>query len=174
MAGKGLIMTIEQHGNDIQITQLAPQPVVSIRATVQVAALGEAMDDRLQALSAYLQQRGVEPAGPPYVRYHTFGETETDLETGIPVTEPVAGAGHIGGGALPGGPAITVWHLGGHDTLGDAYARLGGGVTAAGRAPCGAAWEVYYWIDPAQYNGTADWPDPSTWRTQLVQPINDS
>ncbi len=88
--------------------------------------MGEAMDDRLRALSAYLQQRGVQPAGAPFVRYHTFGETETDLETGIPVAEPVAGEGRIVSGVLPGGPAISTQHIGLHDRLGDAYACIDG------------------------------------------------
>ncbi len=167
-------MATEQHGTDVEMRQLEPQPVVSIRASVPITQLGEVMDDRLRALSRYLQQRGVQPAGPPFVRYHTFGETETDLETGIPVMEPVVGEGRIMSGVLPGGPAIATWHLGAHDTLGDAYARLGAGVKASGREPRGAAWEVYYWIDPAQYNGAANWPEPSAWRTQLVQPINES
>lgn len=164
-------MTTEQHGNDVEIQQRAPQSVVSIRATVTINQLGEAMDDRLRALSDYLQQRGVQPAGPPFVRYHTFGETETDLETGIPVSESVASEGRIISGALPAGPAIATWHIGAHDTLGDAYARIHAWLHEYGREPDGAAWEVYSWIDPNQYCGTATWPDPTTWRTQLIQPI---
>ena len=117
-------MAAEQHGDDIEILQLEPQPVFSIRAAVRVVDLVEAMDDRTRALSGYLQQRGAAPAGPPFVRYHTFGETETDLEFGIPMVEPIAGEGRIAAGELPGGTAVTTWHIGPHDTLADAYARL--------------------------------------------------
>ncbi len=168
------MMAAEQHGNDVEIQQLDPQPVVSIRATVRIVDLAAAMDDRLTALSGYLQQRGAQPAGPPFVRYHTFGETETDLEFGIPVGEPVAGEGRIASGALPGGPTVTTWHIGPHDTLRDAYARLDAWLKAHGREPAGAAWEVYYWLDPSQYRGPATLPDPSPWRTQLIQPIKES
>ena len=118
------MMAAEQHGDDVEIQQREPQPVVSIRATVRIVDLVEAMDDRLRALSGYLQQRGAQPAGPPFVRYHTFGETETDVEFGIPVGEPNAGEGRIAGGELPGGRAVTTWHIGPHDTQGDAYACL--------------------------------------------------
>ncbi len=168
------MMAAEQHGTGVELQQLEPQPVLSIRATARVADLAAVMDERLQALAGYLQQRGAPPAGPPFVRYHTFGETETDLELGIPVVAPVAGEGRIAGGELPGGPAITTWHIGPHNTLGDAYARLDAWLQAHGRERDGAAWEVYYWIDLSQYRGAASLPDSSSWRTQLIQPIKES
>ena len=40
-----------------------------------------------------------------------------------------------------------------------------------GGRPAGPGWEVYHWIDLNQEPEPAAWPDPSTWRTQLVQPI---
>jgi effector-binding domain-containing protein len=164
-------MAAEQSGTDVALQDLKPQPVVSIRGTVRVADLGAAMGDRLAALSSYLHQRGAQPVGPPYVRYYTFGETETDMETGIPVVEPVAGEGRIAGGMRPGGPAIATWHIGAHDRLGDAYARLHAWLADHGRAADGAAWEEYHWIDPSQTGATASVQDPARWRTQLVQPI---
>lgn len=163
-------MSTQQHG-DVTIQQLEPQPVVSIRATVPIAELGQHHDDRLRALAGFLEQRGVRPAGPPFVRYHTFGDGETDLEVGIPVGTAVAGEGRIAAAELPGGPAVTTWHIGAHDTLGDAYARMQVWLSEHGREPDGAAWEVYGWIDPARYDGPATWPDPASWRTQLIQPI---
>jgi effector-binding domain-containing protein len=162
-------MNVEENGK-VEVEQLAPQPVLSIRATVGIVQLGEAMGDRLQALGEYLRQRGAQPAGPPFVRYHTFGESETDLETGVPVAAPIAGEGRIASGELPGGPAASTWHFGPHDKLGDAYGRIAAWLEEHGRERDGAAWEVYYWIDMSQYFDTSAW-DPSTWRTQLVQPI---
>ena len=168
---KVLLMAAEQHGNDVKMEQLEPQPVLSIRATVQIVDLAQAQDDRLRALSRYLQQSGAQLAGPPFVRYHTFTQTETDLELGVPVAEPVDGEGRIAAGELAGGPAITTWHIGAHDTLAEAYARLQAWLNEHSREPAGAAWEVYYWIDPKQYRGPESWPNPSSWRTQLIQPI---
>jgi hypothetical protein len=79
---------------------------LSIRATVQIVDLAQAQDDRLRALSSYLRQCGAQLAGPPFVRYHTFTQTETDVELGIPVVAPIAGEGRIAAGELGGGPAI--------------------------------------------------------------------
>ncbi len=164
-------MAAQQHGNDVEMKQLEPQPVLSIRATVQIVDLAQAQDDRIRALSSYLQQSGAQLAGPPFVRYHTFTETETDLELGIPMVAPIAGEGRIAASSLAGGPAIITWHIGPHDTLAEAYARMQAWLNEHGREPDGAPWEIYYWIDPKQYRGPATWPDPSSWRTQLVQPI---
>jgi|Tabmets5t2r1_1033131.scaffolds.fasta_scaffold07870_2 hypothetical protein len=50
-----------------------------------------------------MQARGVAPAGPPLGRYHTFGQTETDVEVGIPVVDPTAGESRIATGELFGG-----------------------------------------------------------------------
>ena len=165
------MMDTEEHGNDVEVQQLEPQPVVSIRATFPIVELAQHQGDRLRALSDYLRQQGVQPAGPPFVRYHTFGETETDCELGVPVVEPVAGKGRIAGGELPGGPAVTTSHIGPHDMLGAAYARINAWLKAHSREPSGAAWEVYYWLDPNQDRGPAIEPDPSSGHTQLVQPI---
>jgi effector-binding domain-containing protein len=167
-------MAGESQGNELEFQQLAAQFVVSIRETIQITALSNAQGDMLQTLSRYLQQSGAQPAGPPFVRYHTFGATGTDLELGIPVVEPLAGEGRIASGALPGGPAITLWHLGAHDhTLRDAYGRLRAWPKEHGRQPSGAAWEVYYWIDPSKEHSPETWPAPSAWCTLLVQPLGD-
>jgi effector-binding domain-containing protein len=111
------------------------------------------------------------PVGPPFVRYHTFGETETDVEVGVPVTEGASGQGTIEAAVLPGGAAITTWHLGSHDSLADAYGRLTAWLNEHRREARGAAWEVYWWIDASREADPATWPPPTEWRTELVQPI---
>ena len=163
-----------QTANDssVEIQQFEPQSVLFIKDTIQVANLSTAMGDWIPTLLNYVQVRGAQPAGSIYVRYHTFGETETDMEIGIPVVEPVEGEGRIVRGELPGGSAIATWHLGPHDEgLRDAYTRMGAWQKEHGREPNGASWEVYYWIDPTHENNPATQDDPSTWRTQSVQPI---
>jgi effector-binding domain-containing protein len=160
-----------RHPETVEVEERPPQPVLSIRTTVPVAELAGAQGERLRALWSFMDRRGVTPAGPPFVRYHTFGETETDLEVGIPVAQAVAGEGRVAAGELPGGPAATTWHLGSHDGLAGAYARLGSWLEANRRQADGAAWEVYWWIDPSVEPDPAAWPAPTGWRTQLVQPV---
>jgi effector-binding domain-containing protein len=149
----------------VAVAELEAQPVLSIRGTVEAARLAEAQGERLREIWRSVDAGEATPAGPPFVRYHTFGETETDLEVGIPVVEAV------GRGELPGGVAIRTWHIGSHDALGDAYGRLNTWVMEHGRARNGAAWEVYWWIDASEEPDPSTWPPPTEWRTELVQPI---
>ena len=151
------------------VEEREPQPVLSIRSTVAVAELAQAQSERLSELWHTMQARDVAPLGPPFVRYHTFGETETDVEVGFPVGPGVAG--RIEAGQLPGGAAIVTWHLGAHDSLGDAYRRLEGWLVTNDREAAGSAWEVYWWIDPGQEPDPSSWPAPTEWRTELVQPV---
>jgi effector-binding domain-containing protein len=153
------------------VEEREPQPALSIRQTVELARLSEAQGESLRELWSSIDRRGVKPAGSPFVRYHTFGETETDLEVGIPVVDASSGEGQVTAGELPGGTALTTWHIGSHDGLGDAYARLDAWLKEHDRKPDGAAWEVYTWIDPGLEPDPSAWPAPSEWRTQLIQPI---
>lgn len=163
-------MSAEQNESNVELRQLETQTTLIIRGTIPVADLGPTMGTRLEALSSYLQQSGAQLAGPPFVRYHTFGDTETDFELGVPVREPVAGEGEISRGELPGGPAVTTWHDGPHVKLGEAYARIAAWLQEQEREASGPAWEVYYWLDLSQGSDPST-QDPSTGRTQLVQPL---
>jgi effector-binding domain-containing protein len=148
-----------------------PQPVLSIRANVTLAELAQAQGERLSELWRSMQARGLAPIGPPFVRYHTFGETETDVEVGVPVAEGATGKGRTEAGTLPGGAAIITWHLGAHDRLGDAYGRLNAWLEEHGREAAGPAWEIYWWIDMSTEPDPSSWPAPTQWRTELVQPV---
>jgi effector-binding domain-containing protein len=148
-----------------------PQQVLSIRTTVAVAELAQAQAQRLSELWRSMQAQGLAVVGPPFVRYHTFGETETDVELGVPVSKRATGDGRIEAGTLPGGAAIATWHLGAHDSLGAAYERLNRWLEEHESEAVGAAWEVYWWIDASQEPDPSSWPAPTEWRTELVQPV---
>lgn len=164
-------MAAAQNGDDIEVQRLEPEPVVSIRTIIRTADLPEAVGERISALSDFFRQTGARPAGPPFVRYFAFGEAETDFELGVPVAEPVAGRGPIAAGKLPAGPAVATWHVGPHDRLGEAYARLEAWLREHGHEPAGPAREVYHWLDLGATGGPSEPSDPSTWRTQLIQPF---
>ena len=147
------------------------QPIVSVRQTVAVSNLQTAQLDGLRLLWEFTQGRQVEPAGAPFVRYHTFESDETDVEVGIPVVSEVSSGQSVLAGELPGGPTAVTTHVGAHDRLDAAYRRLQGWIGDHGRASAGAGWEVYGWIDLRQQPDPTSWPPPTEWRTQLVQPL---
>lgn len=152
----------------VEIRELAPQPVLSIRQSVAIADLTTAQGESLHELWRLLRDRRIAPAGPPFVRYHTFGDGVTDVEIGVPVADAVVGEGRVVATELSGGRAVTTVHLGAHDRLAEAYERIG--VATRGQAN-GPAWEVYEWIDLSREPSPASWPAPSDWRTELVQPV---
>ena len=63
---------------------------------------------------------------------------------------------------LPAGPVAVTMHIGPYDAMEPAYAALASWVGDRGGQLAGDPWEVY--SDPEQR------PDPSTWRTEIVQP----
>jgi effector-binding domain-containing protein len=157
----------------VNVEHRDPVSVLSIRENAPIADLAATQGERLRAIWQSLQAQGLAPAGPPFVRYHTFGETETDMEFGVPVPTRTAGEGRVTAGELPGGSLLTTWHLGAHDRLGEAYGRLAAWLTEHDRKAAGPAWEVYSWIDASQEPDPAVWPAPTEWRTELVQPLAD-
>ncbi|GAA5533031.1 GyrI-like domain-containing protein [Deinococcus aluminii] len=153
------------------LIQLQEQPTLTIRGQVRIEALGAAYGERLRALRAYLLQEGLRVTGAPFVRYHTFGAEETDVELGVPIAQEWPGRDEIKAGHLPGGPALVTEHVGAHVDLGKAYQRVRQAMTAEGFTPNGPAWEVYEWIDvnedPERERAFA----ASEGHTRLVQPL---
>jgi effector-binding domain-containing protein len=162
----------------VELIELTPRPAAIIRGVVRFdspersaigARLSEALDQRLRTLAALLARSGARVAGSPYVRYHTFGDTESDMEFGVPLSEALDSDEEAYRGELPGGPAAATWHEGPHDKLGEAYARIADYLREHDREPAGPGWEVYTWIEPARYDRSA--ASATSGRTQLVQPL---
>ena len=107
-----------------ELTALAPQRILSIRGTIPVAQLGNAMGDRLGGLAAALKAQGLQASGPVFARYHSFDPAgDTDVEHGVPVAGTAVSAGQVSAGELPSGDAVSVWHTGDHTTLGRLTAK---------------------------------------------------
>jgi hypothetical protein len=94
----------QQNLDAVVLEDRKPQPVLSLRATVRIDELAERHGESLRELWRSMQTRGVAAAGSPFVRYHTFGPTETDVEVGTPIADAVSGEGRITAGELPGAP----------------------------------------------------------------------
>ena len=141
-------MDAGQTPETLVVEEREPQPVLSIRRIVELADLSEAQGELARALGLHpAARRGTR--GSSIRPLSHLRRDETDLEVGLPVVEASSGEGQVAAGELPGGAALTTWHLGSHDGLGDAYARLDAWLKEHEREADGAAWEVYTWIDPA-------------------------
>lgn len=96
-----------------EIQQRPAQPYLGItgRITDGVPAF---VDRAFPELFGWLGEHGVEPAGPPFIRYRqidTDGEP-LELEVGAPVSESTEGDERVHPGALPAGRYLTFMHVG--------------------------------------------------------------
>jgi len=149
------------------------QPYLAIAGSVTMRNI-PAIADRLPEVFEFLAERGIEPAGPPFFRYHVIDmDRELEIEVGVPVTAGDAGAaaGDVRAGTLPAGRYATVSHVGPFDELVGATADLLAWAEKEGLrwdkvdTPAGERWgsrlEIYH-TDPREE------PDPAKYVTDLA------
>lgn len=157
--------------SDPEIRELTPSATAAIRARTATSELPGLFDEHLPNIAHRLADMGVEPAGPPYARYHEYGPETVDVEIGIPVASPVpnvpaladAQPGELGSSELPGGRVAIVVHRGSYAGLPDAYERLEGWLAGQGGQAGGAPWELYV-DDPSEV-------DEADLRTEICWPL---
>ena len=136
---------------DAEIREQTPHPTAAVRVRAPTAQLGDLFDVHLPNIAERLADMGVDPAGPPYARYHDFSPTEVDVEIGVPTSAPLPNVrllaetveGEIGNSELPGGPTAVTIHRGPYDGLHAVYERLMAWVREQGREPGAGPWESY-------------------------------
>ncbi len=142
---------------DAEMRQLTPQPTAAVRLQAPTAELAGLFDEHLPNLAHRLADMGVEPAGPPYARYHQYAEDRVDVEIGIPVASPVpnvpllpdAEPGEMASSELPGGQAATAVHRGAYSGLSATYDGLHDWIHAHGAEEGSGPWESYV-DDPSE------------------------
>jgi effector-binding domain-containing protein len=149
---------------DIKTTKLSPRHTAVIRVTAPPARIGAALDTVLAEVRSALDQQGASAAGPPFVRYFDYAEDEADFEAGFTVDKPIAPAGRVEPGKLPGGRAAVTVHRGRYEGLQNAHNEIGEWVLSHDHDPSGPVWEVFL-TDPARE------PDPARWETEVVWPL---
>ena len=90
--------------SDERVEERADQPYVAIRATVTIDGFGELLGPAWGEVFGWLGQRGIEPAGPPLIRYRVIDmERQMEIDIGVPTSSSVTGDGRVVGDVLPGG-----------------------------------------------------------------------
>lgn len=152
--------TYEIHADTIE-----EQPTAVVEATLRVAEIGPWLAKTYGAIAGLLAQHGVQPAGPPFARYHRLEDDRFAVEAGFPVSRTIDAADDVRSAALPGGSVARTVHVGPYDEMEPAFAALASWVHEQGGELVGDSWEVYF-SDPDEE------PDPSAWRTEVVQPYH--
>ena len=147
---------------DVQGRTLAHSYTAVCRGEMPAPALPAWLAGAFHAVTDYLDRTHAERAGPPFARF-TFLDRVVAVEAGFPVREEIAGAGPVEPSALPDGPAAVTTHAGRYEDLDRAYVAIHDWLESHHHAAAGPHWEVYY-TDPNVE------PDPTRWRTDVVQP----
>jgi effector-binding domain-containing protein len=89
------------------------QHYVGIRTKVPMSTFKKIIPQFLDELFAWLETRGVEPAGAPFMRYHVINMAgNMDVELGVPVATVVQGDGRVTPGVIPAGRYATLVYSG--------------------------------------------------------------
>jgi effector-binding domain-containing protein len=142
---------------DAEMRQLTPRPTAAVRLLAPTSELAGLFDEHLPNIAHRLADMGLQPAGPPYARYHQFGEERVDVEIGIPVASPVpnvplladAESGEMASSELPGGRAAITVHRGPYAGLSAIYEGLHDWIHQQGDEEGSGPWESYV-DDPSE------------------------
>jgi effector-binding domain-containing protein len=148
------------------------QPYVAIRARVTMDTIGTILPGLHPRVYAWLGERGIAPAGPPFWKYNVIDmDRELEVEVAVPVSTAVDGDDHVLAGVLAPGRYATLRYTGHPDGLVGATAALlmwanEQNLTWDVRpTPDGERWTArleIYETDPAEE------PDMAKWTTQLA------
>ena len=147
-----------------QIVQTKAVPTAIIQLSVPRSEIRSVMGPGIQELMTTVAAQGIAPAGPWFNRHFNMNPVTFDFEISVPVTRPVKAAGRVRPSELPAVKAVRAVYRGDYEGLGAAWGELERWVATRGLAAAPWIWEVYL-TDPAAN------PDPSTWRTELNQPV---
>ena len=96
-----------------KVEDRAEQHYVGIRAQVPTSKFKQIIPEFLGELFAWLGERGVAPAGAPFMRYHVINMAgNMDVELGVPVAAAVQGNGRIAAGVIPAGRYASLVYSG--------------------------------------------------------------
>ena len=159
-------MTSEPH-----LEQRPAQPYAAICVRVTMAQIAPVCPPLMGEVFAWLAERGIAPAGPPFFRYLVIDMAhELEIEVGVPLAEPLqVSDDRVRGGVFPAGWYAVSVHTGPYPELVAATGQL----LAWGEAN-GITWDAtpdqrewtarieFYLSDPAEE------ADPARCRTELA------
>lgn len=150
----------------VELVELAPQPLLTIRAEVPVGALGEFLPAAYDELATSLAEAGILATGPFLAWYHARPGASTDVSAAVPVPDGTSlTVGRATTTTLAGGPALVTTHRGAYACLPHVWMRLEDERVARGLAARGDLVEEYV-SEPAPGG------DPAAAETRLVLPVH--
>lgn len=110
---------------DPKIVTREPQPFAAIVLELEQPEISSKAPPLIADVIAWLNARGLRHSGPPFFNYTSFKPGgRMVMQVGMPLAEPVTGAGNVTCGVLPGGRYVSVTHHGPYHELGTANMAL--------------------------------------------------
>ena len=99
--------------SEIRIDERSEQPTLGIRTRAPFKGMFKVVDQLRKEMGTWILQHGIEPEGPPFLRYHVIDMAgEMDIEFGIPVKEVQPGDERVSAGVLPEGRYASLVYTG--------------------------------------------------------------
>src|SRR5215475_4509075 len=96
-----------------KIDERAEVQYMGIRTQTPFKGMFSVVTKLFKEINAWVKKQGIEPAGPPFLRYHVIDmEGPMDIEVGVPVAKPLAGDDRVHPGVLPGGRYASLIYIG--------------------------------------------------------------
>lgn len=127
------------------------QPYLGVAGVVTLETIGT-VGQRVPELLAHLAAEGVEPAGPPFIRYRVIDMfRRLEIEAGVPVAAPVRADGELHCDVLPAGRYVTYTHTGRLDE----HIPIVGAIFAWAAAQ-NLSWDVASGVEGDEWGGRLD------------------
>jgi effector-binding domain-containing protein len=148
----------------LRVTESPAMIAAVIRLKIPQRELPDVMVPAVEELRATIKAQDLIPTGPLFNHYLSMESGMFDFEVGIPVSVQIAPTGRVGPGQLPAAKVFRATYHGPYTGLHHAWREFGELARQQGHKPAGGIWECYVL-------GPESNPDPTTWRTELNQPL---
>jgi DNA-binding transcriptional MerR regulator len=128
----------------VAVRQEGPCDVVCVAARTSLATIVQTIGECFGELMGYVQEHGLQMAGPPFIAYpDRIHEEEGTIECCFPIAGAAEPQGRVEPRHYAGGPVAWTRHVGPYDQVGAAYAALDAWVAENERQVAGPPREVY-------------------------------
>ncbi len=148
------------------ITQSAVQGTATIRLTIPRDQIQQVMGPAIGEVMAAVASQRIGPDGPVFSHHFQMDPSQFDFEVGVPVTAPVTAVGRVQPSQLPEARVARTIYRGSYEGLGPAWGEFCQWIISQGHTAAPDLWERYL-------TGPESSPDPTTWQTELNQPLID-
>ncbi len=148
------------------IIDLPAQRTAVIHLTIPRAHIRDVMGPGINELMDVVKAQAIGPVGHWFMHHHEIHPDIFDFDLGVPVSGPVKTSGRVTGGELRATRAARTVVHGAYENLPAAWGEFSKWITAQGLQGSPDLWEIYV-------RGPESSADPSTWETELIQPLLD-